>query len=161
QPMSSVLVIGAGKSGVAAANFLTARGERVILCDAKGELDLSMLLNNRVARAFGRDDAGLLDNVREVVLSPGVPLMIPLLQGAEWRGMPVTGWFAPGHRSLQGTVMATTGSTGKSPTIALIGPILRGGGRQPIVAGTIGEPLTAALDPDKPRVYVLELSSFQ
>jgi UDP-N-acetylmuramoylalanine--D-glutamate ligase len=159
--MSQVLVIGAGKSGVAAANFLTARGERVTLCDAKAEPDLPMPLNNRVARAFGRDDAGLLDGVREIILSPGVPLTIPLIQRAKELGIPVVGEIELAHRFLQGTVIAVTGSNGKSTTTALIGHILRVAGRQPIVAGNIGEPLTAALDPDKPRVYVLELSSFQ
>jgi len=107
--MSQVLVIGAGKSGVAAANFLTARGERVTLCDAKGEPDLPMPLHNRVARAFGRDDAGLLDGVREIILSPGVPLTIPLLQRAKELGIPVIGEIELGHRYLQGTVIAVTG----------------------------------------------------
>jgi UDP-N-acetylmuramoylalanine--D-glutamate ligase len=54
-----------------------------------------------------------------------------------------------------------TGSNGKSTTTSLIGEILKAGGRQPIVAGNIGEPLVASIDRQKPRTYVVELSSFQ
>ena len=64
-------------------------------------------------------------------------------------------------RHLQGQVIAVTGSNGKSTTTTLIGEILKVAGRQPIVAGNIGEPLIASIDLEKPRTYVLELSSFQ
>ena len=63
---------------------------------------------------------------------------------------------APGRIGL-----GVTGTHGKSTTTALIGEILRVAGRQPIVAGNIGEPLISAVDFEKPRTYVLELSSFQ
>src|SRR5258708_21658276 len=58
-------------------------------------------------------------------------------------------------------MVEVTGSNGKSTRTMLIGEILRVAGLQPIVAGNIGEPFIAALDPDKPRTYVVELSSFQ
>src|SRR5258706_9756577 len=61
----------------------------------------------------------------------------------------------------ESTIVAVTGSNGKSTTTALIGEILKVAGRQPIVAGNIGEPFIRALDREKPRTYVLELSSFQ
>ena len=78
----STLVIGAGKSGVAAANFLAARDERVVLADSKTLPELPYKLDERVGRAFGTDDAALLSEVTEIVVSPGVPLTIPLLQAA-------------------------------------------------------------------------------
>jgi UDP-N-acetylmuramoylalanine--D-glutamate ligase len=156
-----VLVIGAGKSGVASANFLAARGERVVLNDSAAEPALPLPLDEKVERAFGRDDFALLDGVTTIVISPGVPLTIPLLQRASERAIPIVGEIELAWRHLQGTVIAITGSNGKSTTTALIGEILKVAGRQPIVAGNIGEPLIAALDPDRPRTYVLELSSFQ
>ncbi len=155
------LVIGAGKSGVASANFLAARGERVLLTDSAKEPSLPVALDQRVERAFGRDDVALLDDVTTIVISPGVPLTIPLLQQAAMRAIPILGEIELAYRFLQGTIIAITGSNGKSTTTALIGEILRVAGRQPIVAGNIGEPLIAALDPERPRTYVLELSSFQ
>ena len=156
------LVIGAGKSGVAAANFLAGRGEGdVVLADSNASPKLPYELDPRVERAFGRDDEGLLDGVTTVILSPGVPLASPLLLRAAQRSIPIVGEIELAFRYLQGTVIAVTGSNGKSTTTALIGEILRVAGRQPIVAGNIGEPLIASLDFEKPRTYVLELSSFQ
>jgi UDP-N-acetylmuramoylalanine--D-glutamate ligase len=156
-----VLVVGAGKSGVAAANFLAGRGERVVLNDANSNPQLPRELDERVERAFGRDDYGVLDGVTEVVLSPGVPMSVPLIQRAAERVIPVIGEIELAYRELKGTVIAITGSNGKSTTTALIGEILRVAGRQPIVAGNIGEPLIAAVDRERPRTYVIELSSFQ
>lgn len=157
----NILVVGAGKSGVASANFLAARGERVRLTDASAEPSLPMPLAENVERAFGRDDVSLLDGVMSIVVSPGVPLTIPLLQHAASRSIPIIGEIELASRYLHGTVIALTGSNGKSTTTALIGEILRVAGRQPIVAGNIGEPLIGVLDPEHPRTYVLELSSFQ
>ena len=155
------LVVGAGKSGVAAANFLAARGGEVTLTDSNPSPSLPYELNPRVQRRFGDQSETLLDGAAEIVLSPGVPLTIPLLQRAAARAIPIVAEIELAYRHLQGTIVAVTGSNGKSTTTALIGEILRVGGRQPIVAGNIGEPLIASLDLEKPRTYVLELSSFQ
>jgi UDP-N-acetylmuramoylalanine--D-glutamate ligase len=95
------------------------------------------------------------------VLSPGVPATIPIIRAAQTNGIPVISEIELAYRELRGTVIAITGSNGKSTTTALIGEILRIAGREPIVAGNIGEPLIAAIDKDRERVYVLELSSFQ
>lgn len=155
------LVLGAAKSGVAAANFLAKRGEEVVLADAKPEPALPYALDERVEKAFGRDDASLVERVDEIVVSPGVPLDVPLLVEAGKRSMPVIGEIELAYRHLNGTVIAVTGSNGKSTTTSLIGEILRVAGREPIVAGNIGQPLIASLDFERPRTYVLELSSFQ
>ena len=155
------LIIGAAKSGVAAANFLAARGEAVVLTDASADPTLPYALDERVERAFGRDDERLLEDVKEVVVSPGVPLDVPLLKLAGARAIRVIGEIELASRYLRGQVIAITGSNGKSTTTALIGEILRVAGRRPVVAGNIGEPLIASLDPEESRTYVLELSSFQ
>jgi len=155
------LVIGAAKSGVAAANFLAKRGEEVVLADSKADPALPYPLDPHVETAFGRDDLALLERVDEIVVSPGVPLDIPLLVEAGKHSMPVIGEIELAYRHLTGTVIAITGSNGKSTTTSLIGEILRVAGREPIVAGNIGEPLIASLDFERPRTYVLELSSFQ
>jgi UDP-N-acetylmuramoylalanine--D-glutamate ligase len=159
--MSRTLVIGAGKSGVASANFLARRDASVVLADSNANPALPYPLDDRVVRAFGTDDDALLDDVSQVVLSPGVPMTIPLLQGAHARGIPVVGEIELAYRHLKGTVIAVTGSNGKSTTTALIGEILKIAGHRPIVAGNIGNPLISSIDFENPRTYVLELSSFQ
>jgi UDP-N-acetylmuramoylalanine--D-glutamate ligase len=157
--MSKYLILGAAKSGVAAANFLAARGESVVLADAKAQPSLPYELHEDVERAFGREDEKLLDDVGTIVISPGVPMTNPVLRRAAH--IPIIGEIELAYRYLKGTVIAITGTNGKSTTTALTGEILRVAGHQPIVAGNIGEPLIAALDLEKPRTYVLELSSFQ
>jgi UDP-N-acetylmuramoylalanine--D-glutamate ligase len=159
------LVIGAGKSGVAAANFLAVRGEEVSITDANAHPNLPVPLDDRVVRFFGHQDESALAGVTRIVVSPGVPLTIPLIQRAAALAIPVIGEIELAYQHMTaaggGTVIAVTGSNGKSTTTALIGHILRVAGRQPVVAGNIGQPLIAALDPERPRTYVLELSSFQ
>ncbi len=166
--MKKTLVIGAGKSGVAAANHLAERGTPVVLADSKPQPELPYELDGRVERAFGREDTGLLDDVGEIVLSPGVPAGLPLLEEAGARGIRVIGEIELAYHAIVATpfspasqIIAVTGSNGKSTTTALIGEILKVAGRQPIVAGNIGEPLIRSIDFEKPRTYVLELSSFQ
>jgi UDP-N-acetylmuramoylalanine--D-glutamate ligase len=159
--MIRTLIIGAGKSGVAAANFLAARGEDVSITDSNANPELPYPLHSSVKRAFGRDDSGVLDGIGMIVLSPGVPATIPLL--SQTGSIPVVGEIELAYRYVPrgSRIVAVTGSNGKSTTTMLIGEILKVAGRQPIVAGNIGEPFIAAVDLERPRTYVLELSSFQ
>jgi len=159
--MTRTLIIGAGKSGVAAANFLAARGASVSITDANAHPGLPYPLDDRVVRFFGHQEEAAIEEVTEIVVSPGVPLNIPLLQRAAALVIPIIGEIELAYRYLHGSVIAVTGSNGKSTTTTLIGEILKVAGRNPIVAGNIGEPLIASLDTDNPRTYVLELSSFQ
>ncbi len=160
--MKKVAVFGAGKSGVAAANFLARRGETVVVTDsrAEGELPLAASLDPRVERAFGGHPPQVLEGASLVVLSPGIPADIPPLREAAARGIPIVSEIELAFRNLKGTVIAMTGSNGKSTTTALIGEILGHAGLGPVVAGNIGEPLIAAVGAES-RHYVVELSSFQ
>lgn len=160
--MSIVLVIGAGKSGVAAANFLAARGTSVVISDARKEelLPLAADLDPRIRKSFGEEQRGLPDGIELVVLSPGVPPDVPLVVEARNRAIPVISEIELASRELSGTVIAITGSNGKSTTTALTGEILRAAGREPIVAGNIGLPLIGAVESGA-HDYVIELSSFQ
>jgi UDP-N-acetylmuramoylalanine--D-glutamate ligase len=157
------LVIGGGKSGVAAANFLAARGDEVVLTDRNEKPELPYKLDARVQRAFGVHDDSLLDGVASIVVSPGVPMAGPLMTAAAAQRIPAIGEIELAYREIPhgSTIIAITGSNGKSTTTTLIGEILKVAGRQPIVAGNIGEPLIRAIDHDRPRTYILELSSFQ
>jgi UDP-N-acetylmuramoylalanine--D-glutamate ligase len=157
------LVIGGGKSGVAAANFLAGRGDEVVLTDRNEKPELPYKLDARVQRAFGVNDDSLLEGVGSIVVSPGVPMAGPLMTAAAAQRIPAIGEIELAYREIPhgSTIIAITGSNGKSTTTTLIGEILKVAGRQPIVAGNIGEPLIRAIDHDRPRTYVLELSSFQ
>ena len=160
--MSRILVIGAGKSGVAASNFLARRGSAVTISDQKAEemLPLAAQLDARVERSFGDASGRFPEDVESVVLSPGVPPTVPLVMEARRRSVPVISEIELAFRELKGRVIAISGSNGKSTTTALTGEILREAGNDPVIAGNIGEPLISAVD-DRERAYVVELSSFQ
>ena len=84
------LVVGAAKSGVAAANFLAAQGETVALYDAKSDPSLPYELHDAVVRIFGNDGDAVLDGVETIVVSPGVPLTVPILMRASAQRIPIT-----------------------------------------------------------------------
>jgi len=140
------LVYGLARSGGAAAARLRARGEEVVLVD----------------RSLGNeDDLSLLRGVELLVKSPGVPGEAPLLAAARARGIPVWSELELGWSLLapSGTrFVAVTGTNGKSTTCELLGAILRCAGRDVVVAGNIGTPLSAV---DEARWVVCEVSSFQ
>jgi len=157
-----VLVYGLGLSGRAAARLLLDRGVTVIGVDEKPEdkLDLGDLAGRIEVRA-GEAPGDLFAPVDGVVVSPGVPMDRPLLEDARRRGLPVIAEVELAFPFLDGTVVAITGSNGKSTTTALTGDMLRAAGHQVEVCGNIGEPLAGLVDGSPGRVFVVELSSFQ
>ncbi|MBW3671671.1 MAG: UDP-N-acetylmuramoyl-L-alanine--D-glutamate ligase [Acidobacteria bacterium] len=161
--MKQVVVLGAGRSGVAAAKFLAAHEVDVRLTDAstRDQLPYAVDLPESIETFFGSHPLSLLDGTDLIILSPGIPKNVPFLLDAEDRGIEIISEIELAYRHLQGTVIAVTGSNGKSTTTSLIGHILSVAGLDPIVAGNIGAPLISAVDPGHKRTYVVELSSFQ
>jgi UDP-N-acetylmuramoylalanine--D-glutamate ligase len=164
------LVYGLGLSGRAAARFLLSRGVSVLGVDGKRLEDLSLgdlAANPSFQVLSGREPEmrpnapSPLDLVELVVVSPGVPMTRPLLVAARRRGLPVIAEVELAYPYLSGTVVAITGSNGKSTTTALTGALLRAAGRAVEVCGNIGEPLTGKVVGPPGRVFVVEMSSFQ
>ncbi len=144
-----VLVVGLGKSGLAAAHFLKARGARVTVSDARPATliaELSGLLEEGFMVEAGSH--GLLTFRRQdlIVVSPGVPLSTPVLTQVRAMGAHIIGELELGSQFLQGEVIAVTGSNGKTTTTTLIGEILKAAGRPTLVGGNIGRPVTAMVD---------------
>lgn len=170
-----VLVYGMGLSGKAATQFLLRRGVEVVGVDRRqrselglgalaGEPGLVLHVGEELAEAPGGLDA--------VVVSPGVPADRPLLVDARRRGLEILAEVELAFPFLDGPVLAITGSNGKSTTTALTGALVEAGGYRAEVCGNIGQPITARLagaggsavvatGADRPRVFVVELSSFQ
>src|SRR5204863_8342767 len=97
-----------------------------------------------------------------VVLSPGVPPDLAVLQAARERGVPVIAEIELAARWLQGRVIAITGTKGKSTTTALTGRLLEAAGFKVAVGGNIGTPLSAQVSESTPdTLHVVEASSFQ
>jgi UDP-N-acetylmuramoylalanine--D-glutamate ligase len=113
-----------------------------------------------VDRSLGNEgDLSLLDGIDVVVKSPGVPGEVPLVVAARERGIPVWSEVELGYRLLSASCfVGVTGTNGKTTTAELLGAIFRAAGRDVVVAGNVGTPLTSVREADW---VVCELSSFQ
>ena len=160
-----VLVVGIGKSGIAAAHFLKARGARVTISDSRPATtiaELNQLLDAGIMVETGSH--GLLTFRRQdlIVVSPGVPLSVPELKQVRALGMRIVGELELGTQYLQGEILAITGSNGKTTTTSLLGEIFQRSGRPTLVGGNIGLPVVDMVPASTPETAnVLEVSSFQ
>ena len=161
-----VLIIGAARSGIAAAKFLQARGAVVALTDRK-ELDkwsdeARALKEIGVGLLPGEVPTWLLDQLELVVVSPGVPSNIIPIRYAERAGAEVIGEVELAFRFLKGRVIAITGSNGKTTTTSLIGRLLQDAGLVVQVGGNIGTALISMVESSRDDGWtVVEVSSFQ
>jgi len=161
-----VLVVGAGKSGLAAALFLRARGAQVALSDSRSAealaKELPALLEAGIMVETGSH--GLLTFRRQdlIVVSPGVPADTPELKMVRSFGMPIIGELELASRFLLGQILAITGSNGKTTTTMLAGKIFADAGLPTLVGGNIGTPVIDLIAASTPETWsVLEVSSFQ
>jgi UDP-N-acetylmuramoylalanine--D-glutamate ligase len=161
-----VLVVGLGKSGLAAALFLRHRGAQVTVSDIRSAealaKDIPALLEEGINVEAGGH--GLLTFRRQdlIVVSPGVPLETPELVQAKSFGRPVIGELELAARFLKGKILAVTGSNGKTTTTSLLGEILEKAGLPTLVGGNIGVPVVALIEESTDLTWsVLEVSSFQ
>ena len=158
-----MVVVGAARSGVAAAELLVRRGARVTLSEARASLDAADRLRALgVTLELGGHEASTFARADLVVVSPGVPVEQPVFDVARARGVEVIGELELAWRWLKGRVIAITGTKGKSTTTTLIGRMLGADGRAVLVGGNIGVPLSGQVDQSTPEsVHVVETSSFQ
>jgi UDP-N-acetylmuramoylalanine--D-glutamate ligase len=161
-----VLVVGLGKSGLAAALFLRHRGAQVTVSDVRSAealaKDIPALLDEGIMVETGGH--GLLTFRRQglIVVSPGVPLDTPELAQVKSFGLPVIGELELAAHFLKGKMLAVTGSNGKTTTTMLLGEILKQAGLPTLVGGNIGVPVVALIDDSTDESWsVLEVSSFQ
>jgi len=161
-----VLVLGLGDTGLSVANWVDSEGGIVRAADTRAapprKKDFSGDLHT------GKFKASLLKDIDLVCVSPGLSLQEELIQAALAKNIPVVGdielfaWAARGKSSS--TVLAVTGTNGKSTVTALIGHLLRSAGVDCEIAGNISPPALTALmkrGKKRPAVWVLELSSYQ
>ena len=161
-----VLVVGLGKSGVASALFLESRGARVTVSDSKSEEQLRQeipsLLDRGIVVETGKHGERTFRDQDLIVVSPGVPYEVPQLQQARRLGIPVVGEIELAAQFLTGTIIAITGSNGKTTTTTLAGEVIASGGSKTLVGGNIGTPAITFVDQSSPDTWVvLEISSFQ
>jgi UDP-N-acetylmuramoylalanine--D-glutamate ligase len=158
-----VVVVGAARSGVAAAELLVRRGAQVTLTDLRENIQEDARLRQAgVALELGGHHADTLRQADLIVLSPGVPPGQPALADARAAGVPFMGELELASRWLRGRIVAITGTKGKSTTTTLTGRMLEAGGHRVLVGGNIGHALSAQVDEStEDTIHVVETSSFQ
>jgi UDP-N-acetylmuramoylalanine--D-glutamate ligase len=158
-----VVVIGAARSGVAAAELLVRRGATVTLTDMRSAIeDEERLRQAGVTLELGGHRPSTLAAADLIVLSPGVPPQTPVIEEARRAGVPITGELELASRWLRGRIVAITGTKGKSTTTTLAGRMLAAGGHHVLVGGNIGLAVSAQVDASRDdTIHVIEASSFQ
>ena len=158
-----VVVLGAARSGVAAAELLVRRGATVTLTDVRSTIpEDAQLRDAGVELELGGHRPETLLGADLIVLSPGVPPAQPVIAEARAAGVPVMGELELASRWLRGRVVAITGTKGKSTTTTLTGRMLEAGGHHVLVGGNIGLALSAQVDEStEDTIHVVETSSFQ
>ncbi len=150
-----VVVVGMGKSGVAAVKLLLEHGAKVRAVDEKArETVLGIAIEPQEEKSFEKAEL--------VVISPGVPADLEVLKHLRERDVPVIGELELAAPFLEGQNIGITGTNGKTTTTALTGHILRESNIKCQVGGNIGTPPTSMAATVRPGQWnVLELSSFQ
>lgn len=163
---SRALVVGLARSGASAARLLLAHGCQVRGVDRRraDELESSVreLADLGVELRYGSTDPKELEGRNLVVVSPGVPLDLPLLTEAERRGIPIVAEIELGFAVARAPIVAVTGTNGKSTTVELLGAMGRAAERPTEVVGNIGVALSERAEsvPEE-GLLVVEISSFQ
>ncbi|HUU29247.1 MAG TPA: UDP-N-acetylmuramoyl-L-alanine--D-glutamate ligase [archaeon] len=165
-PPAMVSVLGAGRSGLAAAELLAHQGYRVYLSDLRRnealEESCRPLAGRGVEISLGKHDPGRLAKSDFIVISPGISEKIDLLTGAGIRDIPLFSEIELAYWLCPVPLVGITGTNGKSTTVTLLGEILNQAGIRTQTAGNIGKALCRAVSElTDERLLVAEISSFQ
>jgi len=163
----NVLVIGIGKSGMAAAEILKKYGAKVTVCDIKEpdqlQEQIKSLSNQKIKVIAGKYPEVSRTEYDLLVMSPGVPLEIEPVLKAREENIPIIGEVELAYQIKNDNVQlyAITGTNGKTTTTTLLQHILANGGVDAFSGGNIGNPLCTLIDKLDTGVIVVETSSFQ
>lgn len=161
-----VLIIGMGKSGIAAAQAMIRLEAEVYIQDSKKEetVDaqlISFLKGKGVTCYFNQipPDMGEFDML---IVSPGVSPELPFIAEAKEKGAEIIGELEIAYRIGSGNYIAITGTNGKTTTTTLVGEIFKAARRRTYVVGNIGVAvISASIDAEEDDWLVTETSSFQ
>ena len=162
-----ILVVGTGVSGIAAAELLKQKGMDVLLFDGNKNLDTEKFYEKNqslkeVPLILGELTKEQMEALDVVVLSPGVPTDLPMVNAMREQGIAIWGEIELAYYFAKGRIVAITGTNGKTTTTALTGEIMKNYFSDVRVVGNIGIPYTSeALTTTEETVTVAEISSFQ
>ena len=161
-----VVIVGLGRTGLAAARFLHQQGARIVATDTADAATLgdtvAQLHRMGIAVELGAHPGRVFKESDLIVVSPGVSHTIAPIAQAKARGVEVVGEVELAARFIQAPIVAVTGTNGKTTTTELVGQMLQNSGMTPFVGGNIGNPLIEYVSSgQKEQLVVAEISSFQ
>ncbi len=162
-----VTIIGAARSGIAAAKLALRLGAQVKITDAKSEAEIKKALEgledqNRVTLESGAHTREFILKSDFIVASPGVWKDAEPLCWARAAGIPVMGEIEFAWRFCNKPVIAVTGSNGKTTTVTLIAKVIEASGKKACLCGNVGTPFSQhVLSSEGIDYFVVEISSFQ
>ena len=160
---SKILILGAGESGTGAALLAAGKGYDVLVSDS-GKIKpkyKALLESNHIEFEEDGHDRQVLNDVVEIIKSPGIPDCIPLLVQAKSDGIQVISEIEFAYRFTDAHIIGITGSNGKTTTTGLIAHMLKNAGLNACGAGNIGNSFALEVLEHENDYYSLELSSFQ
>ena len=161
---ADTLVFGLGVTGMSVARYLSRNGIDAIFVDSRNDppgLDDLRELLPEADVVLGENTVVRLNKINRIIASPGVSDSEPLLTMARKAGIDVVSDVELFVAEAQATIVAVTGSNGKSTVTTLLALMCDAAGKSALAGANLGEPALDLLERDKPDFYVLELSSFQ
>ena len=161
-----ISVLGMARSGVSCARLLKKIGAEVFVSEIKVGEHLTAGINQLLELSIDFETGGHTSKaIRDkdfIVVSPGIPLGVPILSQAENSGIPIFSEIEVAFWLTDAKIIGITGSNGKTTTVTLVGEILKEDKRECQVGGNIGIPFSSIVEKVSPDgILVLELSSFQ
>ena len=162
-----VLVFGTGLSGISAVDLLNYANADIILYNSNDKLDKTTIVE-KLPKEFkgevflGELPSSVIKQIDMVILSPGVPTDLDILNKMRDLNVPIWGEVELAFAFEMGKVIAITGTNGKTTTTTMVGEILKAYFDNVCVVGNIGTPYTQLVRATTDRSYtVAEISSFQ
>lgn len=162
----NILIVGMGKSGLAAAEAMVKLGANVSIQDSKSEkevpVNLKYFLNSLKIKCYFNQTPRDIQNFHMMILSPGVSPAVPFVAEAREKGVEIIGELEIAYRVGQGNYVAITGTNGKTTTTSLVGEIFTESGRKTHVVGNIGVAvISVSINAEPSDWLIAETSSFQ
>ena len=163
----TVLILGAGKTGLSSAFFLLNKAKKILLSESK---ELSNELKDKILELkksgieteFGQNSDSFINKADLVIISPGISPQTEIVKKIQIKGIPIISDIELAYHFTKKPVIAVTGTNGKTTTTSLITHIINASGKKAVSCGNIGKPFIEAVNEDDGiDFFVLEVSSFQ
>ena len=161
----TVLVLGAGKTGIASTEFLLGKAKKILLSDNQKEKEeikdkINYLAKQGVEIEFEKNSDNFINQADLVIISPGISPSSEVVKKMNLQTKTIISDIELAKYFTQKPIIAVTGTNGKTTTTSLVAHLLNTAGLKAIPCGNIGKPLIELTNEDV-DYYVLEISSFQ